>query len=196
MAIQYVLDEHMRGRLFRSIQSHNAGGINPIDVVQVGDPPDLPLGTPDPDLLLWAEQHGRILITRDVNMLPAHLADHLRAGHHSPGIFVIRDKSKVADIIVTLVLIAHAGDPAMYAHAIVGAGLPDGRAAKRHAELLDRAGEGPKNIRCGGSLSDAGPCTDGYSTLQLNQMLLVVPDFERQPIDRPVLIHEASLRLT
>src|SRR5438034_99620 len=39
---------------------HNAVGINPVDVTRVGDPPGLPLGTLDPDLLLWAELHGRV----------------------------------------------------------------------------------------------------------------------------------------
>jgi Domain of unknown function (DUF5615) len=118
MPLRYVLDEHLRQRLLRAIEAHNAAGINPIDVVQVGDPPDLPLGTQDPDLLLWAERNGRIVITRDVNTLPGHLASHLRAGHHSPGVFVIREQSRVRDIVFTLSLIAHAGDAAVYADAI------------------------------------------------------------------------------
>jgi hypothetical protein len=118
MPLRYVLDEHLRQRLFRAIQAHNAAGVNPIDVVQVRDPPDLPLGTQDVDLLLWAERNRRILITRDVNTIPGHLAGHLRAGHHSPGVFVIRAHSRVEDIVFTLSLLAHAGDPAVYADAI------------------------------------------------------------------------------
>jgi hypothetical protein len=90
MALGYPLDEHLRGVLWRAIQRHNAQGVNVLDVVRVGDPADLPLGSADPALLLWAEQHGRILISRDERTLPAHLATHLQAGHHSPGIFILR----------------------------------------------------------------------------------------------------------
>src|SRR2546429_4475372 len=51
-------------------------------------PPAPPLGTPDPDNLLWAEQHGRIIVTEDRRTMPVHLADHLQAGRHSPGVFI------------------------------------------------------------------------------------------------------------
>jgi hypothetical protein len=44
MALRYVLDTHLRGPLWRAIQWHNSAGINPLDVVRVGDPSDLPLG--------------------------------------------------------------------------------------------------------------------------------------------------------
>ena len=90
MALTYVLDEQLRGPLWRALQQHNAGGVDVVDVVRVGDPPDLPLGTPDPDLLLWAEGTGRVLVTMDWNTMPGHLALHLQNGHHSPGIILLR----------------------------------------------------------------------------------------------------------
>jgi hypothetical protein len=83
MALRFVVDEHLRVRLPAAIMRHNLAGGLPIDAVQVGDPPDLPRGTLDPDLLRWAEREGRILITRDVHPMPQHLADHLAAGRSS-----------------------------------------------------------------------------------------------------------------
>ena len=47
MAIRFVLDEHLRGPLWRAVQRHNARAEDPIDVVRVGDLPDLPLGSDD-----------------------------------------------------------------------------------------------------------------------------------------------------
>jgi hypothetical protein len=64
MALTYVLDEHLRGALWHALRQHNAGGVNVVDVDRVGDPPDLPLGTTDPDLLLWAEREGRVVVTQ------------------------------------------------------------------------------------------------------------------------------------
>jgi hypothetical protein len=112
MPFRYVLDEHLRGALWHAIQHQNAGGVDPIDTVRVGGPPDLPLGTTDPDLLLWAEREGRIIVTRDPNTMPGHLADHLQAGHHSPGVFLLRPRTALAQVLAYLVLAAYTSDPA------------------------------------------------------------------------------------
>jgi hypothetical protein len=103
----YLLDEHLRGPLWRAIQWHNLRGVCPLDVVRVGDPPDLPLGTADPDILLWAERAGRILVSDDRKTMARHLADHLQAGHQSPGIFTIRQLTPLPQVIEFLVLVAY-----------------------------------------------------------------------------------------
>jgi len=111
MALNYLLDEHLRGILWQAFQHHNASGVNPVDVKQVGDPPDLPLGTPDPDLLLWCERTSRIVVTLDRNTMPKHLAAHLRQGHHSPGVFILQPGYTVAELVAALVLAAYIYDP-------------------------------------------------------------------------------------
>jgi len=63
MPLRYLLDENQRGVLWHVIQRHNARGIDPIDAQRVGDPADLPLGSEDPAILLWAEREQRILVT-------------------------------------------------------------------------------------------------------------------------------------
>jgi hypothetical protein len=112
MALCYVLDEHLRGPLWRAIQQHNSSEVYPIDVVRVGDPADLALGTDDPALLLWAEREERILVTHDPDTMPRHLADHLAAGHHSPGVFMIRPRSTLPQIVAFLRDAAYASEAA------------------------------------------------------------------------------------
>jgi hypothetical protein len=114
MALRFLLDEQLRGPLARAIRQHNAAGIHVIDVLSVGDPPDLPLGSSDPGILLWAEREGRIVVTWDRGTMPGHLASHLLAGHHSPGVFVLRSSVTLSAIVSYLVLAAHAGDPALF----------------------------------------------------------------------------------
>jgi hypothetical protein len=80
MPLRFVLDEHLRGPLWRAVQRHNTRAEDPIDVVRVGDPPDLPLATDDRTLLAWAEREGRILVTCDKHTVPAHLAAHIAGG--------------------------------------------------------------------------------------------------------------------
>jgi hypothetical protein len=114
MGLCFVLDEQLRGRFWRAVQRHNAIGVDSVDVVRVGDPLDLPCGTLDPDLLLWAAWQSRILVTMDWKTMPGHLLDLLKLGQHSPGILILRQGFTLADLVAALVLHAHAGDPLDY----------------------------------------------------------------------------------
>jgi hypothetical protein len=118
MALRFLLDEHLGGPLWHAIQRHNLRGGLLLDVLRVGDPADLPLGSDDPAILLWAERDDRILITEDVHTMPGHLAAHLQAGHHSPGVFVIALGCSLAQLVGHLELVAHAGQPADYENQI------------------------------------------------------------------------------
>jgi hypothetical protein len=108
------LDEHLRGPLRRAVRNHNAIGSHAIDAVRVGDPPGLPLGSQDPDILVWAEAAGRILVSHDFGTMPPYFWQHLQTGAHSPGLLLVRKGSRIEDLVAELALIAHAGDPADY----------------------------------------------------------------------------------
>ncbi len=112
MPLRYVLDEHLRGPLWHALQRHNAGGTDVVDVVRVGDPADLPRGTQDPALLLWAERENRVLVTRDWNTIPGHLAALLHSGRHSPGVVILRPGHSLAQLVSILVVAAYVWDPA------------------------------------------------------------------------------------
>jgi hypothetical protein len=115
MPLRFVLDEQLRGgALWHAVQRHNAAGVDVLDITRVGDPADLPIGTSDPDLLLWTERADRILVSLDKRTLPAHLAAHLQAGGHSPGVLIVRPGSTTAQVLFALILIAYAGDPIDY----------------------------------------------------------------------------------
>jgi hypothetical protein len=110
MPLRFVLDENQRGLLWRAAVRHNQAGLSPLDVVRVGDPPDLPLGSIDPDILRWGEREDRILVSFDKTTMAGHLADHLQAGHHSPGIFMLRRGSRLSQVVAHLALVAFASE--------------------------------------------------------------------------------------
>ncbi|MFO0964437.1 MAG: DUF5615 family PIN-like protein [Gemmataceae bacterium] len=112
MPLRFLLDENQRGVLWHVIQRHNARGIDVLDAVRVGDVPDLPLGSPDGAILVWAEREERILVSFDRSSLSRHLAEHLAAGHHCPGIFLVLTDAKPPDVLDFLILAAYASDPA------------------------------------------------------------------------------------
>jgi hypothetical protein len=57
-----------------------------LTVWQIGDEAAPSKGTLDPDILMWCEANGFVLVTNNRKSMPVHLADHLAAGHHLPGI--------------------------------------------------------------------------------------------------------------
>ena len=117
MPLAFLLDENQRGPLWRLVRRHNRKSEWSLDVTRIGDPPALPLGSSDPQVLLWAEHERRILITRDRGTLAKHLAAHLAAGHHSPGIFQLRDL-RLDEVLEFLVCAAYASEPDEWADRI------------------------------------------------------------------------------
>jgi hypothetical protein len=110
MALRLVLDENQRGLLWRAVVRHNQTGLFHLDVVRVGDSPDLPLGSTDPDILRWSERQDRILVSFDKTTLAGHLADHLHAGRHCPGIFMLRRGCRLSQVVAHLALVAYASE--------------------------------------------------------------------------------------
>jgi hypothetical protein len=111
--IRFLVDEHLRGQLWQALCSHNQHGVHPLDVVRVGDPPDLPLGSTDSDV--WAEREGRIFVSGDRKTLLGHFTDHLSAGRHSPGLFLLRPLSPLSQIVAFLVAVAYASEASEWA---------------------------------------------------------------------------------
>lgn len=85
-----------------------------MDVLAVGDSMAPAFGTPDRELLRWIEQTGYVLVSRNRRTLSGHLREHLDAGGHVPGIFLLRRRSSTGDIIEDLILIWEAGDAEEY----------------------------------------------------------------------------------
>jgi hypothetical protein len=111
MALGFLLDENLRGPFRRAVAHHNRKSIDPLDVCCVGDPLDLPLGSMDADILRWAEANGRVLVSLDKKTLPPCLAQHLQAGFHVPGLFMIRTSATFPGVVAFLALAAYASDP-------------------------------------------------------------------------------------
>jgi hypothetical protein len=102
MALRYLPDENLHGPLWAAVRRVNARRALPLEIACVGEETELPLGMPDPELLLWAEQHGFVLVSNDARTMPGHFAAHLDAVHHSPGVFLIALPASIAEILEAL----------------------------------------------------------------------------------------------
>ncbi len=116
----FVLDEHLRGPLWDAIQVHNARpGGEPILVFRVGDPPDLPLGTDDPQILQWAEQKGSIIVSCDRQTMARHFKDHIDAGRHCAGVVLLPNVFSIANVVEYLILATLTSEPTEWQDRIV-----------------------------------------------------------------------------
>ena len=59
----------------------------------------------DPELLAWAAEAGRIVITHDRKTMPYHAADRIAAGEKMPGVFVVPRQLPIAQAIDDLEII-------------------------------------------------------------------------------------------
>jgi hypothetical protein len=113
--IRYLLDEHIPNQLRLALRQRSPG----LTVWRVGEPAAPPLGTRDPDLLLWCELNNFSLVTNNRASMPGHLRDHLAAGHHEPGIFVVGVNMTLSAIASELALIADASEAEEWVDQIV-----------------------------------------------------------------------------
>ena len=109
--MRFLIDEDFTRRIQVAVWHRNAG----IDIIRVGDRGAPPYETSDTEILLFAEQAERMLITEDKGTLrgaDGHIAQHLARGNHTWGVAFIRPRFSLSAIADTLVLIAESSAPA------------------------------------------------------------------------------------
>ena len=102
MTFGYLFDEHVSTALYRGLKRRSWD----LSVWRIGEPGSPVRGTPDPELLTWCEANRCVLITNNRATIPVHLADHLAAGRHVPGIFMLDPDLSVGDTIQQLIVAA------------------------------------------------------------------------------------------
>ncbi|HRV96136.1 MAG TPA: DUF5615 family PIN-like protein [Anaerolineae bacterium] len=108
--IRYLLDENIS----RSVKSQLFLHAPKMEVICVGDKNAPAYGTPDEAILVWIEQTGYILVSRNRRTMPIHLKDHLAQGRYIPGILLLKRRISLRELIEELVLIWHASEPREY----------------------------------------------------------------------------------
>lgn len=103
MALEYLLDENVDVAYRDQLAQR---GVLSVRVVGDGGAPSK--RTTDPEILVWCERNGFVLVTNNRRTMPRHLADHLAAGRHVPGIIVLDDDLGIGGNLDELLLIAGA----------------------------------------------------------------------------------------
>jgi hypothetical protein len=111
----FLLDEHVPP----FIQTQLAQLAPDLHVYTIDDGSAPARGTLDPDILIWIETHGCILVTNNRASMPGHLDDHLALDRHVPGIVQLPRRMNIGAILDDLWLIWAAGRPNEFQDQIV-----------------------------------------------------------------------------
>jgi hypothetical protein len=98
--LRLASDVDVRGEIVRGIRRHSPQ----IDLVCVHDA--LPETTPDPDVLSWAANENRVLITNDRNTMVGSAYARVAAGSPLPGLIVTTNRQSIGSAIDDILLIA------------------------------------------------------------------------------------------
>lgn len=109
-AIYFLLDENVKRSLLLAITEKAPQVV----VRAIGDGNAPPLRTPDPEILLWCEANSFSLLTNNRASMPVHLQEHLAAGRHVPGIFILNRNMDISSTVDHLALIVGASEAEEY----------------------------------------------------------------------------------
>ena len=103
--MRFLTDENFNGKLLAGLLA----ALPNLDIVRAQD--CAVSQSPDPELLAWAAQQGRILLTHDVQTITGYAYDRVRAGLSMPGVIEVRIDQGIGTTIDDLVILISASTP-------------------------------------------------------------------------------------
>lgn len=105
----FLADENFKGDITRGLLRRQPD----LDLVRVQDVGLL--SAPDSDILAWAAEHGRILLTHDLATIPEFAYERITAGEPMPGVFAVPRRLSVRQVIEEILLLAAGTKPSEWA---------------------------------------------------------------------------------
>lgn len=102
MPLKYVLDENVDPTYLHQLRQQ----FPDLAVRMIGEAATPTRGTLDPDILIWCETTGFILVTNNRRSMPVHLNDHLAQGRHIPGILILNPNLTLGETLKELIFLA------------------------------------------------------------------------------------------
>ena len=106
--LKYAVDEDFNHDIVRGLERRDPS----LDILTIQDAGIL--AAHDRDVLAWAAQEHRIMLTHDVRTMPAYAAERLREGQAMPGLILVPQLLSIRQAIDDLLLIAQCGEEGEY----------------------------------------------------------------------------------
>lgn len=98
--LRFAADENFNNNILRGVERRHPD----VDVVRIQDSPVS--GGSDPEVLQWAADESRVVLTQDVNTMPFFANQRVKAGLRMPGIILVPQSCSMSEAIEDLALIA------------------------------------------------------------------------------------------
>jgi predicted nuclease of predicted toxin-antitoxin system len=98
--LRLASDADVHGEILRGLRRR----LPEIDLIRVQDA--LPEGTPDPEILAWAANESRVLITNDRNTMVGFAYQRVAAGEPVPGVLATTNNQSIGSAIDDILTIA------------------------------------------------------------------------------------------
>ncbi len=102
--LRLLSDENLNGDMVRGLLLREPD----LDLVRVQDVGLL--GVEDPDVLAWAAENNRIILTHDRTTMPDFAYARVSAGEPMPGVFVVNDRMPTRQAIDEILLTNQASE--------------------------------------------------------------------------------------
>ncbi len=73
----------------------------------------------DPDVLTWADENNRIVLTHDHRTMPKHAYARMAVGKGIPGVFIISDRLPIGQSVQELLLLNECSQQAEWRNRVV-----------------------------------------------------------------------------
>lgn len=103
--IRFLADENVDIAIVEGLRRHS-----PLLDIQTANEAGT-LGWPDPRVLAYAADHGRVLFTHDILTMPGHFAMFLAEGNVSPGLITAPQLAPIGVTLQDLIYIWEASEP-------------------------------------------------------------------------------------
>jgi hypothetical protein len=112
-AYRFVADENFDGRVIRSLLRDYPD----TDIVRVQDTEFYT--APDPSVLEWAANEGRIILTHDIRTMVGFAHDRIRLGLPMPGMIAVRRSMPIRRAIADLTMMVGASEMSEWANRVI-----------------------------------------------------------------------------
>lgn len=103
--MRFLADENVDNRILAGLRRRQPAA----DLVRVQDVGLI--GAEDPEVLAWAAEEGRILLTHDAATVPDYAHERIRAGMAMPGVIELPLQMPIGQAIEEILLVIEAGRP-------------------------------------------------------------------------------------
>lgn len=105
MSVKFLADEDLDARITDGLRSLEPS-IDLLDLKAAGK-----LAMSDPRVLALAAAEGRIVVSHDRRTMTRHFRARVESGEPSPGLFIVRQRKAIGEVITSLMIVWAASSP-------------------------------------------------------------------------------------